>query len=284
MMKTKVGRIRIGIKSLFKSVPLFSYLFCILISISINTFAKNPPKCGIKKFKKYQMQYCLYEGPGPLLVLEAPLGDGLTVWPDYFLNELNKFSTILVYSRIGIGKSYFYQKKVQDIITAKMVSEHLHNLLNRLHINKPMVFIAHSIGGIYVQYFIRNYPQGIAGLVLIDADSSFEPKVNSPFQSKTPGKKGSIEYLESMGFNQSMDEVNDSPHFPNIPLLIITATNHGSPVLIEEQWDKLQKGMLKQSNQGKQVIAYGSGHYVYIDKPDLVIREIHDFIKTNHIR
>lgn len=268
---------------------MFNWAFCncllsFLILIPICSYAKISTQCGIEKFKKYQIEYCLYEGQGPLLVFEAPLGNGIKNWPKTFLKKLNQFSTILVYNRIGVGRSFFYNKKIQAPVTAKFVSEHLHNLLKRLDLNKPIILIAHSIGGIYAQYFIRNYPESIAALVLIDSSSSFEPKKNSPFQSKTPERKGSTEYFESIGFNQSMDHVNSSPSFPNIPLLIITATNHGSSTLIETQWEKLQKTMAKQSPQGKQIIAYGSGHFIYQDKPDLVINEIHNLIQKNRIR
>lgn len=260
-----------------------SYLIFISIFILMSS-AKASPQCGIKKFNHYQMQYCLYEGSGPLLVLESSQGNDMTVWPKPFLHQLNQFASVLVYNRIGYGQSDYYQRQTTHSVTAKNVAEHLHYLLHRLNTNKPIVIIAHSIGGIYAQYFIRNYPMNVAALVMIDADSSFEPKVNSPFQSKTPDKKGSIGSLEAIGFNQSMDQVNHSPHFPNIPLLVITATEHGSGKKTEEEWQKLQKDIVKQSPQGKQIIAHGIGHFVFKDNPTLVIRAIHHFIHDNHIK
>lgn len=264
-----------------KLVILFNCLF--FMFIPVDTFSKNSPQCGIEKFKKYQLEYCFYQGKGPLLVLEAPMGDGIKRWPAAFLKKLNQFARILIYNRTGVDSSYFYKKNTADFVTAKSVGDHLHQLLNRLHINQPFILVAHSIGGIYAQYYARNYPQSLAGLVLIDASSTFEPKKNSPFETKTPLKKGSIAYLESKGFHQSMDQVNASPSFPQIPLLVITATNHGGPPLIEEQWNKLQKLIAKQSKKGSQIIAQGSGHYIYNDKPDVVVDEIYRLIKTNQI-
>ncbi len=259
--------------------------FLALMSLFILMTSVNAaPRCGIEKFNQYQIQYCLYEGNGPLLVLEGSQGNDMTVWPKPFLHKLNQFAKVLVYNRIGYGQSYYYQHRAMHSVTAKNVAEHLHDLLYRLKINKPVVIIAHSIGGIYAQYFIRNYPVSVAALVMIDADSSFEPKVDSPFQSKTPEKIGSIGHLEATGFNQSMDQVNHSSSFPNIPLLVITATNHGSDKKTEELWQKLQQEIVKQSPQGRQIIAYGSGHFVFQESPDLVIKAIEQLVQSNHIK
>lgn len=259
-----------------------SYLIAILLFL-FSQCVYSAPKCNIEKFNQYQIEYCLYEGRGPLLVLEGSQGNSMSVWPKSFLNQLNQFSTILTYNRIGYGQSYYYQHKKLNSVTARSVSVHLEALLNRLKINKPTIIIAHSIGGIYAQYFIRNYPRNVVGLVMIDADSSFEPKFNSPFNSKNPEKKGSIGYLEASGFNQSMDQVNSSPHFPSIPLLIITATNHGSDKNTEMLWQKLQKNLVNQSPQGVQIIAYNSGHFIFQDNPALVIDAIHRFIRNNKL-
>lgn len=256
------------------------YLALILLLFMQISYAKAP-KCNVEKFKQYQMEYCLYEGNGPLLVLEGSLGNSMAVWPPSFLRDLNRFSEILIYNRIGYGQSRVDKAQQLQVVTAKSVSAHLHALLKRLNIHKKIIIVAHSIGGIYAQYYVRNYPENIVGLVMIDADSSFEPKINSPFQSKVPDRPGSTGYLESKGFNQSMDQVNSSPRFPNIPLLVITATNHGSNKKTEILWQELQKNLVKQSPHGHQIIANGSGHFVFEDSPALVVTAIDHFIRAN---
>jgi hypothetical protein len=260
---------------------LFYFAFTFLLLFS--KFAFSVPACNIEKFSQYQMEYCIYKGKGPLLVLESAQGSNMQVWPESFLQQLNKFSEVLIYNRIGYQKSHYYQPRKLNVVTAKSISEQLNVLLARLKIKKPIIIVAHSISSIYAQYYIRNYPENIAGLVIIDGDSSFEPTVNSPFQSKTSEKRDSIGYLESAGFNQSMDQVNSSPPFPNIPLLVITATNHGSDKKTEELWQKLQEKLSKESSNGKQIIAYGSGHFIFKDNPSLVIDAIYRFILANKI-
>ena len=42
--------------------------------------------------------------------------------------------------------------------------------------------------------------------------------------------------------------------------------------------------IVKQSPQGKQIIAHGSRHFVYQENPDLVINAIDQLIRLNHIK
>lgn len=96
-------------------------------------------------------------------------------------------------------------------------------------------------------------------------------------------EKNSTPYFEMLGYNQSIDQIESSPKFPNIPLLVITATNHEMSKKTEAWWQELQKKIVNQSPQGEQIVAYGKGHFVYQEAPDLVTKGIHNFVQSNHI-
>jgi pimeloyl-ACP methyl ester carboxylesterase len=252
------------------------------LCISLQTIAATS-NCGIKTFPDYQIEYCLFTGNGPLLVLEGSQGNDFSIWPNSFIQSLKQFSSVLIYNRVGYGQSRYYQTYTQPI-TAKEVASRLHALLTSLHIKQPVVLVGHSIGSIYVQYFARRYPQKTAALILLDGDSADEPIVNSPFISKSPFKAGSMDDLESRGFNLSMNQVNALPPLsPNIPLLVISATNHQSDPTTEKQWMDLQKKIAAESTRSTHVIAKGSGHFVYIDMSDFVINNIKAFLKNNKL-
>jgi pimeloyl-ACP methyl ester carboxylesterase len=36
-------------------------------------------------------------------------------------------------------------------------------------LSPPFVLVGHSLGGLYIQYFARNFPDDVAGLVLVDS-------------------------------------------------------------------------------------------------------------------
>src|SRR5262249_60318800 len=51
---------------------------------------------------------------------------------------------------------------------ATIVGE-LRSELRRRNLLPPYVLVGHSLGGLYMQYFARNFPGEVAGLVLIDS-------------------------------------------------------------------------------------------------------------------
>lgn len=248
---------------------------CLLLSCFITTALASPTPCAVKKLPSLQIQYCLYGDKKPTLVFIGPMGSDMSVWPPSFLAQLKTFSSVLIYNRAGYGKS---KSQTNTPVTAKSVANQLHALITALNIQQPIVLVAHSIGGVYALYYVKHYP--VAGLVMIDADGAQEPKINNPFQSKIPPTPNSMDAKEMAGFNVSMDEANSTSTFPNIPLLVISATNHGSDPDIENKWQALQSDIVKLSPQGKQIIAKGSGHFVYVDQPGVVVEAMRAFTKN----
>ena len=111
------------------------------------------------------LEYCLYPGPAPLLVLLSGLGDDLPSWSTSLLEALNRMAGILVYDRRGHGRSAALPPQP---VTAEAVAADLQQLLQTLH-SAPVVLVGHSLGGLDAQYFARNDPQQVAAVVLIDA-------------------------------------------------------------------------------------------------------------------
>jgi pimeloyl-ACP methyl ester carboxylesterase len=233
--------------------------------------------CNIEKFPDKQISYCLYSGPKPVIVLESGLGNDMNSWPKDFILKLNRSATILIYNRMGYeGSFYFSTDKNRKTILAKQTAKNLHDLLHKLNINRPLVLVGHSLGGLYMHAFARSYPKQVASVVLIDASSPDENK-NTPFKTQSVLQKGSTAYREFRGIYPSDLQIRQLPPFPNIPLLIIVANNHFPPIKraqFEAMWLKLQKKSLRFSSQSQLIIADGSGHYVFQDQPAVVINAI----------
>jgi pimeloyl-ACP methyl ester carboxylesterase len=64
----------------------------------------------------------------------------------------------------------------------------------------------------------------------------------------------------------------DAGPFPDVPLTVIAATDHGP---FFKEWEptlmRLQQGLAALSRQSVVVVAQGSGHDVQVDRPELVI-------------
>jgi pimeloyl-ACP methyl ester carboxylesterase len=72
---------------------------------------------------------------------------------------------VCVYDRAGHGWSELADSP-QD---GAQIATDLHTLLERGNVPGPYVLAGHSFGGLYVQSFAAQYPDDVAGLVLVDA-------------------------------------------------------------------------------------------------------------------
>jgi pimeloyl-ACP methyl ester carboxylesterase len=100
----------------------------------------------------------------PTVVLEAAHAELGLSWAAV-QPEVAKFTRVCSYDRAGLGWSEPSPKPR----TAPNIVEELHTLLARAGIEPPYVLVGHSIGGMYVRLYAHEYPEQVAGLVLVDA-------------------------------------------------------------------------------------------------------------------
>jgi hypothetical protein len=83
----------------------------------------------------------------------------------------------------------------------------------------------------------------------------------------------------------SKTEVKNAPPFPNIPLIVLSATIHGKPnspyntEANKKLWAQWQAQLADLSNQSQHITAHKTGHYIQKQKPWLVIATITEVIK-----
>jgi pimeloyl-ACP methyl ester carboxylesterase len=82
-------------------------------------------------------------------------------------------TTVCVYDRAGRGWSDATDSP-QD---GSHIAADLHTLLDRAHVPGPYVLAGHSFGGLYVQSFAAQFPDQVAGMVLLDSTA---PKPGPP--------------------------------------------------------------------------------------------------------
>lgn len=258
---------------------IFQLTLLVLVVLT-NPGVHAAPHCGLQRFPDYQLEYCMYPAPGPLLVLDAAQGTSMQVWDRKFIGELNGYASVLTYNRIGSGRSRFNSHPLTQPVTARDSAERLHFLLQRIAPAQRVILLGHSMGGLYAQYFARAYPQQLLGLVLIDAASAFEPKTDSPFENLSPMRKGSVSYFEELGFAPSVQQIEENPEFPAIPLLVISADNHrfAAPET-EALWQEIQKRIARQSPMNRQVTVPDSQHFVFTSNREMVVEEIAAMIR-----
>lgn len=107
--------------------------------------------------------HCTGSG-SPTVVLE-PGGGASSSDVVWIARAVARDTTVCVYDRAGRGWS--------DATDAPQDGNHiaadLHTLLERAHIPGPYVLAGHSFGGLYVQSFAAQFPDQVAGVVLLDS-------------------------------------------------------------------------------------------------------------------
>jgi pimeloyl-ACP methyl ester carboxylesterase len=152
-------------------------------------------------------------------------------------------------------------------------------LLAAANIQPPHILVGHSLGGLYVQMFAKKHPGDVLGVVLLDAASA-----DAPGELKTRSRlaPGSAAFLEEAGVAESNRQVKDAGPFPNIPLTVIAATDHGP---FFRKWEttlmRLQRNLGALSPRGTLIIAKGSGHDVHVVRPRLVIEAVKEMADKN---
>jgi len=100
----------------------------------------------------------------PTIVFETGLGSmGALDWA-LVHDELARTSRACSYSRAGILAS----DPGVGVRDANAVAEDLHALLTRAGEHAPLVFVAHSLGGLFALTYTRKFGSEVAGLVLVD--------------------------------------------------------------------------------------------------------------------
>ena len=100
---------------------------------------------------------------GPAVILQAGLGASSSSWAG-IAPAVSATSTVCTYDRAGHGRSD--EAGQQDGIA---LATDLHTLLERAGVPGPYILVGHSSGGPYVRVFAAQYPDEVAGMVLLDA-------------------------------------------------------------------------------------------------------------------
>ena len=120
--------------------------------------------------------HCTGSG-SPTVVLEPGQG-GASSDSGWVAPAVARDSTVCVYDRAGRG----WSDPADGPQDAARIAADLHTLLERAQVPGPYVLAGHSFGGLYVQTFAANYPDQVAGLVLLDSTA---PKPGPALPTRT---------------------------------------------------------------------------------------------------
>lgn len=157
------------LKRFFMGLLVFLFVLSITGMIyqtaASETDKKNfPPPGNLIDVGGFKMHIdCVGEG-SPTVILDAMSGGGSPYW-GWVQPEIAKETRVCVYDRAG----FYWSESDPEPQSLSRTARNLHALLVNANIPGPYVLVGHSIGGLYVRKFAEDYPDQVAGLVLLDA-------------------------------------------------------------------------------------------------------------------
>jgi pimeloyl-ACP methyl ester carboxylesterase len=222
---------------------------------------------------------CRGEGQ-PTVVLEAGSGSDSSTW-SAVLDALAETTRTCAYDRAGRGRSDPIERH-----TLSHAAAELHALLGAAGEAPPFVIVGHSLGGAFSRVFASENRDEVVGLVMID---TFDPDLQEDwihpllgslrpeYEATLDALRATVEVVDSLDWPTSEEQLRESS-VDGLPIESLVAPRY-EPRLseavnaaIEAAWqdaaESLSPGLVTRT------IAWGAGHIVQVDRPDLVIEAV----------
>jgi pimeloyl-ACP methyl ester carboxylesterase len=222
------------------------------------------------------------------VIFEAGLGNTHDVWRQVQSKIAFRCARTVAYTRAGYPGSP-RSSGVRDAIT--VVGE-LRAALHNRGISPPYVLVGHSLGGLYMQYFARNFAQEVSGLLLVDsthwqhihrlqteAPASYR-MVRMASMLMLPIMKRELRDLVIAG-----EQVHESPSpADGIPVTVLSSTkpSPGDLPSFRELAERMQDEIAADYPGSRHIRVEGSAHYIQRDRPDVVIAAARELAGCNY--
>jgi pimeloyl-ACP methyl ester carboxylesterase len=219
---------------------------------------------------------CRGEGQ-PTVVLEAGSGADSSTW-SAVLDALAATTRTCAYDRAGRARSDPIERH-----TLSHAAADLRALLATANESPPFVLVAHSLGGAFSRVFASGNRDEVVGMVMVD---TFDPDLQEAwihpllgalrpeYEASLDGLRDTVAFVDSLDWQASEAQLREAA-IEGIPIEVLRAPRY-EPRLSESvnaeiaaAWEAAYQSLSPGSVRW--TLAWGAGHNVHIDRPDVVI-------------
>ncbi len=244
--------------------------------------AQAPP--AVEKFVKvgeYNLHVRIIPGSGTTILMESGGGPPLTYWgklPDMLARETG--ATVVAYERAGVGKSDLPSTPYDIREDADMMWQ----ALGSLGLDKQVILIGHSWGGLINRLSASRHPEKVKGLVFVDPFSvEFVDAMGGPDAvdrvlpvppvdpSQPEREQRAWRRFVATSLSDKIEPVRHAAYLQDIPVRVITAGIAWLPGDAQSVWRKAHETMTASMKGARLVVAERSDHMVPTEQPELIV-------------
>ena len=221
----------------------------------------------------------------PTIVLEAGMGDDSAAWT-HVHDDLAGLTRTCSYDRAGRGRS-----DAAGLRTMADAATDLRTLLRVAGERGPFIVAGHSLGAAYARVFGAAYPAEVEAVVLVDG---FNPDLQSDhvhpllgdlrpeYDRSLQGLRDLVASVERLEWATGDLELRGAA-LVGMPIAVLVAPrreprlDEATNERIEAAWragfESLSPGLVEHE------IAWGAGHYVQNQRPDLVVAHLRRLVE-----
>ncbi|MDO8329111.1 MAG: alpha/beta fold hydrolase [Fluviicoccus sp.] len=264
---------------------MISRVLLVLTVLALTACASLPGKKTVTVNKlQTQLVISRLEGTTPV-IFENGLGGRLDWWAK-IVPELARDTTVLAYNRPGYGNS----SAPVSPRDGQHVVEELRVLLRSQGLQPPYVLVGHSLGGLYIQWYARRYPEEVKALVLVDSTHPRQMQgEGSPdhwpwwVRMVMQGLTSAVAKEELLGINRTGDDVLAMPAFPGERVVILSARKPMSGTSALARDANAKRVDLLRLYPGARQVWVDSGHGIPLEKPEAVIKAVREMLEMRAV-
>jgi pimeloyl-ACP methyl ester carboxylesterase len=271
-----------------------------------------PPPGQMVDVGGYRLHLNCTGSGSPTVVIDAGWGGASAGW-GWVQPEVAKTTRVCTYDRAGMG----WSEVSSQPRTAREFAKELHTLLANANESGPFVLVGHSLAGYTMRVYAHDYPEEVAGLVLIDPQNLSTSGVATPQPAPKPGgtslpaliaRAGLVRLLsgldqdlpprdqqaykalsvtprwvqtaldEAQGMTEGGEQARAVTTLGNLPLIVLSRG---------KDWDAdtaaSHARYLQLSSNSQQLFADQSGHSIQVKQPDAAVSAILQMTRQVHV-